>query len=98
MECMFQILPVQLQGKLKLARIVGGSGLSGVGEERTDSRYVVDIGDVEHVGDQVHIKALAEINLLGDTYIVEDCPWSSPGVAPQVAVEPEQGDEGKACG
>src|SRR5260370_25201059 len=57
-------LPVQFQRELELARVVGGGGLAGVGEERAHSGHVVDVGYVEHVGDKIQVEALAEIDLL----------------------------------
>jgi len=77
----------QFQRKLELPRIVGCGSLAGVGKERTDCSHVVNIGDVEHVGDEVHIKALPEVNTLRNAKIVEDRPWRDPGVAAKVAVE-----------
>src|SRR6266478_1771268 len=81
------ILPVQFQRKLELARVVRSGCLTGVSEERAYGRHVVAVGDIEHVGDEIHIEALAEVDALGDAQIVEDCPRRDPGVAAKVAVE-----------
>src|SRR6266404_2985671 len=81
------ILPVQFQRKLELARVVRSGCLTGVGEERAYGRHVVAVGDVEHVGDEIHVEALAKVDALGDAQIVEDCPRRDAGVAAEVAVE-----------
>src|ERR1700691_5838236 len=83
-------LPVEFQGKLKLPRIVSGSGLARVGKERADGGGIVLIGDVERIRDQIHIEALAKVEASGDTEIVENGPGLNPRVAPKVAVEREQ--------
>ena len=44
-------LPVELYGKLKLARIIRGSRLAGIGEQRADCGHVEAVRDVEAVGD-----------------------------------------------
>src|SRR5580700_3209880 len=74
-------LPVHLQSKLELTRIVGGSGRSGVGKQRADGRNVKPVGDVKHVDDRVHANALPEGNALGYSQVVEDGPGRYPGVA-----------------
>src|SRR5580704_12360260 len=51
-------LPVKLQRELELSRIISGSSLSCVAEQRADRRDIVFVGDVEHVGDQFHVEAL----------------------------------------
>src|SRR6266403_3222762 len=81
------ILPVQFQRKLELARVVRSGCLTGVGEERAYGRHVVAVGDVEHVGDEIHVQALAKVDALGDAQIVEDRPRRDAGVAAEVAVE-----------
>ena len=87
----FSVLPVDLHRELELARIVGrgrlvrhcvNSGLTAA------TLYLVR--DVEHVGDQVHAEALAEVDALRDAQIVEDGPRSDPGIAAEVAVELQQ--------
>ena len=64
--------------------------MPGVSEERAYSRYVVNIGEVEHIGDEIHVEAFAKEDFLGDAEIVEDGPWADTGVAAQVAVERAQ--------
>ena len=66
------ILPVQFQSKLKLAGVIGCRGLTGVGEQRTDGRYIVAVGDIECVGDEIHADALAEVDTLGNAHVIED--------------------------
>ena len=64
--------------------------MPGVGEELVDSGCVETIRQVEHVDDQIRIDALAEINALGDTEIVENGPGLNPAVALKVAVQRQQ--------
>src|ERR1700691_3506401 len=80
-------MPVEFQRELELPRIVSRRGLAGVGKQRADSGHVIPVGDVEHVGDQVHVVAFAEINPLGHAHVVEDRPGLKAGIAAQVAVE-----------
>src|SRR5579871_5210710 len=87
---MTELLPVDLHGELELARIIGGSRLSGVGEERTDGSYVVFVGDIEHVGDQVHAEALGEVDSLRHTHVAKGGPRRQTCVAAEVAVELQQ--------
>src|SRR5262249_46477508 len=83
-------LPVQLQRELELPRIVCGGRLSGIRKQWTDSRHVETVRDVEHVDDEIHVHALAEVNSLRDAQIVEDRPGRDTGVASEVAIERKQ--------
>ncbi len=82
--------PVELQCELELARIVRRCCLAGVAEQRADGGHVVLVGDVEHVGDQIHAEALGERNALRDTHVAEGSPRSDSGIAAEVAVELQQ--------
>src|ERR1700730_5996356 len=84
------LLPVDLQRELELPCIISGCSLARIGKQRTDGRDVVPVGDIEHVGDQVHVKALTKRDALGNAQVVEDSPWTDPGVAAQGAVERKQ--------
>ena len=64
--------------------------MAGIGEQWTDCCHVVTVRNVEHVGDQIHVEALAEIDALGYTQVVKDSPGGEAGIAGEVAVEGEQ--------
>jgi hypothetical protein len=81
------LLPIQFHRELELARIIRSRRLSRVGEERAYSRDVVLIRDVKHVGDQIHVETLGEMNALGYAEIVEDGKGLHAGVAAKIAVE-----------
>src|SRR5579864_1301433 len=85
-----RFLPVQLHRKLELARVIRGCGLAGVGEERAHRRDVVLVGDVEDVGDQIHVEAFAEVDALRHADIVKNGPWRETCVAAEIAVELQQ--------
>src|SRR5208283_5851441 len=84
-------LPVQFQRELELARVVGRGGLTGVGEERAYGCDVVAVSNVEHVGDEIHVDALAEVNAFGEAHIVEGRPRGNARVAAEAAVEQAHG-------
>ena len=86
------LLPIDLHRELKLPRIVGSRRLAGVGVKLVDGGDVESVGEVEDVGDQVHVDAFSEINPAGYAHVVEHRPRSHAGVAPQGAVETKQGD------
>src|ERR1700680_3725945 len=83
-------LPVDLQRELELPCIISGCSLARIGKQRTDARDVVPVGDIEHVGDQIHVEALTKIDALGNAQIVEDRPRGDSGIAAQIAVQREQ--------
>ena len=83
-------LPVKLHGKLELARIIRRGRLAGVAEQRAHRCHIHLVRDVKHIGDQVHAEALAEINPLGETHVVEDRPRLNSRIAAQVAVKLQQ--------
>ncbi len=85
-----QALPVELHGELKLPRIVSRRRLPCIGKQRADCGHVVPVRDVEHVGNQFHVKALAEVDALGDAQIVKHGPRRDTGVAAKIAVKLQQ--------
>src|SRR5467141_3662405 len=83
-------LPVHFHRELELPWIISGCSLARIGKQRTNGRDVVAVGDVEHVGYQIHVEALSKIDALGNAQIVEDRPGGDSGVAAQIAVQREQ--------
>src|SRR5579863_571183 len=69
-----EILPVQLERELELARIVGSCRLPGVGPEHVDRGDVDAVGNVEHVDDQVGVESFTEIDALGNPHVGEGDP------------------------
>src|SRR5215467_13562222 len=83
-------LPVDLQSKLNLARIIGRCSLPGVGEQGANRGNVITIGDVEDVDDRVQIYALTESNFARDSQIIEHSPRSQACISPQIAVKRQE--------
>ena len=80
-------LPVQFQGKLELARIVGGGGLAGLVHGRVDGGDVIHVGDVEDVGAEIHVEALSEVEALGQAHVVENGPRGKARITAEAAVK-----------
>src|ERR1039458_4227981 len=80
-------LPIQLQSKLKLPRIISRRCLACIREQWTNSRHVVHVCEVEHVSDQIHVEPFAKVDAFRDAHIIKYRPGCDPGIAAQVAVE-----------
>src|SRR5438270_8162664 len=90
-------LPVELHCELELTWVIRGRCLAGIAEQGADRGYVHLIRDVEHVGDQVHVETLTEINALGNTDVAEHCPGRDSRVAAEVAIELQQSWRSTGC-
>src|ERR1035438_6357493 len=83
--------PIKLNRELKLPRIIGCRSLTGIRKERTDRSHIVPVGNVEHVGDQLQVEALGEVDSFREPYIVENGPGLNACIAAQIAIERQQG-------
>src|SRR5579871_3895815 len=85
-------LPVHFHRKLELPWIVSRRSQPGVGEKWTDRRHIHFVSNIEHVGDQVDVDALCEIDAPGDTKIVKNCPGLNRRVASEIAIQGQKSD------
>ncbi len=84
-------LPVHLQPKLQLPRVIGCGRLPGIGKKLVDVRDVVLICNIEDVHRSIQIYALTEIDFSANAQIIEHIPGFHSGIAAQVSVKCGQG-------